>query len=203
MIIGKDQVLEWLAKGEETSGNLADIPWQVRDSGKFLVLENPRLPFSIFMVFENSFIRIFMRTGIETAVIENRQRLAICRVLLILNSQIDLVKFMLDGLNEEVVSRVDLDLENLTKEEMNDGMNMLLSSLFLMVQALHLEDEFRERVRERTILMIQDMLAKGKKPAEIRDFLTRSIGISQKEAESLLSRFIMTEGDKSHSEMYG
>ncbi|HLH86215.1 MAG TPA: hypothetical protein VKU79_05060 [Thermoplasmataceae archaeon] len=203
MIVNKDQVVQWLSGGDDKSGKLTDMPWNIRDYGEILVLDSARVPFSVFMVFENSIMRIFMKTGLETAVIENRPRLAIYRILLLLNRQLDLVKFMLDEINEEIVSRVDLELDALTREDLNEGLNMLLSSLFLMVHALHLEDEFKARVSERMILMVRDMLAHGKKHDEIRSFLTDKMGISDKEAESLLRQFIMTDGSNSLSEMYG
>ena len=161
--VDKGQVIQWLAGGDETSTNLVDIPWKVRDLDKFLVLESDKVPFSLFLSFEEKTVKIFFRTGIETAVLENQPRLAIYRTLLLLNRQIDLVKFMLDGMNEEVVSRVDLELEGLTKAELNEGLNTLLSSIYLMIRALKLEEQFQAEVTQRMVMMVQDMINQGKR----------------------------------------
>ena len=127
MAATKDEVIKWLEGKDDSTGNLVDIPWKIQDFDKYLVLENEKIPFSIYLVFEGTVLRIFLRTGIETAVIDTQERLGIYRTLLLLNRQLDLVKFMLDGMNEEVISRVDLEMVSLSKEELNVGLNTLLS----------------------------------------------------------------------------
>ena len=200
--VDKGQVIQWLAGGDETSTNLVDIPWKVRDLDKFLVLESDKVPFSLFLSFEEKTVKIFFRTGIETAVLENQPRLAIYRTLLLLNRQIDLVKFMLDGMNEEVVSRVDLELEGLTKAELNEGLNTLLSSIYLMIRALKLEEQFQAEVTQRMVMMVQDMINQGKSRDDIENYLVAKVGLSKEDAEILLNRLIGQSGSKDHSGMY-
>ena len=200
--VDKGQVIQWLAGGDETSTNLVDIPWKVRDLDKFLVLESDKVPFSLFLSFEEKTVKIFFRTGIETAVLENQPRLAIYRTLLLLNRQIDLVKFMLDGMNEEVVSRVDLELEGLSKAELNEGLNTLLSSIYLMIRALKLEEQFQSEVTQRMVMMVQDMINQGKSRDDIENYLVAKVGLNKEDAEILLNKLIgQTEG-KSQSGMY-
>ena len=200
--VDKGQVIQWLAGGDESSGNLVDMPWKVRDLDHFLMLESDKLPFSLFLAFDEKIVRIFFRTGIETAVLENQPRLAIYRTLLLLNRQIDLVKFMLDGMNEEVVSRVDLELESLTKVELNEGLNTLLSSIYLMVRALKLEEEFQAQVAQRMALMVQEMINQGKSREDIRNYLVSRVGLTKEDAELLLNRLIGKPGDHSESGLY-
>lgn len=200
--VDKGQVIQWLAGGDETSTNLVDIPWKVRDLDKFLVLESDKVPFSLFLSFEEKTVKIFFRTGIETAVLENQPRLAIYRTLLLLNRQIDLVKFMLDGMNEEVVSRVDLELEGLTKAELNEGLNTLLSSIYLMIRALKLEEQFQAEVTQRMVMMVQDMINQGKSRDDIENYLVAKVGLNKEDAEILLNRLIGQSGSKDHSGMY-
>ncbi|MCL4330730.1 MAG: hypothetical protein M1304_00475 [Candidatus Thermoplasmatota archaeon] len=200
--VDKGQVIQWLAGGDETSTNLVDIPWKVRDLDKFLVLESDKVPFSLFLSFEEKTVKIFFRTGIETAVLENQPRLAIYRTLLLLNRQIDLVKFMLDGMNEEVVSRVDLELEGLTKAELNEGLNTLLSSIYLMIRALKLEEQFQAEVTQRMVMMVQDMINQGKSRDDIENYLVAKVGLSKEDAEILLNRLIGQSASKDHSGMY-
>ena len=200
--VDKGQVIQWLAGGDETSTNLVDIPWKVRDLDKLLVLESDKVPFSLFLSFEEKTVKIFFRTGIETAVLENQPRLAIYRTLLLLNRQIDLVKFMLDGMNEEVVSRVDLELESLTKAELNEGLNTLLSSIYLMIRALKLEEQFQAEVTQRMVMMVQDMINQGKSRDDIENYLVAKVGLSKEDAEILLNKLIGQSASKDHSGMY-
>lgn len=200
--VDKGQVIQWLAGGDETSTNLVDIPWKVRDLDKFLVLESDKVPFSLFLSFEDKTVKIFFRTGIETAVLENQPRLAIYRTLLLLNRQIDLVKFMLDGMNEEVVSRVDLELEGLTKAELNEGLNTLLSSIYLMIRALKLEEQFQAEVTQRMVMMVQDMINQGKSRDDIENYLVAKVGLNKEDAEILLNKLIGQSASKDHSGMY-
>ena len=55
-----------------------------------------------------------------------------------MNSQVAHVKFMIEGINENVVARVDMDMQKITKAELDEALNALLSSLYMMVRALHL-----------------------------------------------------------------
>ena len=198
----KDEVIKWLEGKDDLTGNLVDIPWKIQDLGKYLVLENEKIPFSIYLAFEDTVLRIFLRTGIETAVIDIQERLGIYRTLLLLNRQLDLVKFMLDGMNEEVISRVDLEMVSMNKEELNVGLNTLLSSLYLMVRALKLEKEFQEKVSERMMLMIQEMINQGKSREDIKTFLVTRIGMSKDDSEKIINQLLGKSTDKSESGMY-
>lgn len=202
MSVTEEDVLGWLGGKDETSGNLVDIPWQIKKNENNLVLENEKVPFSIFLVFDKGLVRIFLKTGIETAVLENQERLGVYRVLLLLNRQLDLVKFMLDGMQEEVISRVDLELDSLSKSELNDGLSMLLSSLYIMVKSLNLEDQFQQGITERMLMMVQDMIKSGKNRDEITKYLVEKIGLSRSESQSIVAQLAGSGEEKQNSGMY-
>lgn len=202
MSVSKEEVLGWLGGKDETSGNLVDIPWEIKKYNSHLVLENEKIPFSIFLKFDEGVVRVFLKTGVETAVMENTDRLAMYRVLLILNRQIDLVKFMLDGIHEEVIIRVDLELDSLSKNELNEGMNLLLSSIYLMVKTLDLEEQFQTRITERMLLMVQDMIRSGKTKDDIGKFLTEKIGLSKTESDGILTQLMGRDDENETSGMY-
>ncbi len=202
MSVTKEDVLGWLGGKDETSGNLIDIPWQIKKFENNLVLENEKVPFSIYLVFEQGFVRIFLKTGIETAVLENQERLGVYRVLLLLNRQLDLVKFMLDGIQEEVITRVDLELDSLSKTELNDGMSMLLSSLYIMVKSLKLEDQFQQGITQRMLMMVQDMIKAGKSKDEIMKYLVEKIGLSKTESQNIVAQLVGNIEGKQNSGMY-
>ena len=203
MTVTQQEVLSWLSGGDEKAGNLVDVPWKIQQFQKYAILENDKVPFSVYLIFENDIMRIFLKTGIETAVLENQDRLSIYRTLLLLNRQLDLVKFMLDGMNEEVVSRVDLELDVLSKNELNVGLSTLLSSLYLMVKALKLEDEFQAGVVERMVLMVKDMLKQGKSTDEIKEYLTEKMGLTADQAQSVIDQIVGSQEKKMPGEMYG
>ncbi len=202
MSVTKEDVLGWLGGKDESSGNLVDIPWQIKKFENNLVLENEKVPFSIFLVFEQGFVRIFLKTGIETAVLENQERLGVYRVLLLLNRQLDLVKFMLDGMQEEVITRVDLELESLSKAELNDGMSMLLSSIYIMVKSLKLEDQFQQGITQRMLFMVQDMIKAGRSKEEIMKYLVEKIGLSKSESQSIVAQLAGNGEGKQNNGMY-
>lgn len=202
MSVTKEEVLGWLGGKDETSGNLIDIPWQIKKFENNLVLENEKVPFSIFLVFEQGFVRIFLKTGIETAVLENQERLGVYRVLLLLNRQLDLVKFMLDGMQEEVITRVDLELESLSKAELNDGMSMLLSSIYIMVKSLKLEDQFQQGITQRMLFMVQDMIKAGRSKEEIMKYLVEKIGLSKTESQNIVAQLVGNGEGKQNNGMY-
>ncbi len=202
MSVTKEDVLGWLGGKDESSGNLVDIPWQIRKFENNLVLENEKVPFSIFLVFEQGFVRIFLKTGIETAVLENQERLGVYRVLLLLNRQLDLVKFMLDGMQEEVITRVDLELESLSKAELNDGMSMLLSSIYIMVKSLKLEDQFQQGITQRMLFMVQDMIKAGRSKEEIMKYLVEKIGLSKTESQNIVAQLVGNGEGKQNNGMY-
>ncbi len=202
MAVTKEDVLGWLGGKDESTGNLVDIPWQIKKYENNLVLENEKVPFSIFLVFEQGFVRIFLKTGVETAVLENQQRLAVYRVLLLLNRQLDLVKFMLEGMQEEVITRVDLELSSLTKDELNEGMSMLLSSIYIMVKSLKMEEQFQARITERMLMMVQDMINSGKSKDEILKYLVDKIGLSKSESENIISQLTGEAKENQSGGMY-
>ncbi len=197
-----DEILSWFKSGDEKSQALIDLKWNITAIGDYTVLQNDKIPFTLYLNFENdkNTMHILVRTGIETATIENQPRLTIYRALLILNQRVDLVKFMLDGINEEVVAREDLTMDLLTKNDLNSSLNILITSFYLMVQALNLEDQFNQQIMERTFTMIKDMADHGKTRDEIKDYLKSTVGLQDDEAEKLISQVL--DSDKAPKNMY-
>ncbi len=197
-----DNIVGWFKTGNEKSQALIDLKWNLTTVGDYILLQNDKIPFMLYLNFENdkNTMHILVRTGIETATIENQPRLTIYRTLLILNQRVELVKFMLDSINEEVVAREDLTMDTLTKDDLNAALNTLITAFYLMVQALKLQDEFNEQIIERTYMMIKDMLQQGKTRDEIKKYLKVTIGLGDEEAEELISQVL--DSDKTPKNMY-
>ncbi len=190
-----DDVLTWLSAGTDNASSLIDLKWNIKKMGGYTVLENNKIPFDILLYADEQKknFNLIVRTGIETATIENQPRLTIYRTLLILNEEIEMVKFMLDGINEEVIAREDFDLSVLTKDILNTGLNTILASFYLMVKALNMEDEFNSSIVERTAMMIKEMANAGKTKDEIKDYLVSSLGLNENDANKLISEILSAD----------
>jgi ketopantoate reductase len=182
----KDQILNWLSSGNNESSNIIDLKWVISEDDGRVKLVNEKVPFTIYMGFHPDTLHIKVRTGIETAVIDTGVRLATYHALLLLNSQAELVKFMLEGINEEIVARSDIQTTSLTKAGLNEGFNMLLSALYLMVKALKLEEQFKRQVTDRMIMMINGLIQEGKPRDEIKTYLMKRVGLDEDESETIL-----------------
>ena len=198
----KKHVLDWLSDGKEEAKTLIGLPWKQRWDQWHLILENEKIPFAFLIGFHEDALHITVRAGMETAVMENQKRLEIYRALLLLNQRIELAKFMLFGMNEEVIARVDLAAGQITKSELNLALNILLSSLYLMVQALHLEDQFNQQVTNRMLMMVEDLMSQGKNKSDILEFLTKNIGMNENDAKKVVDEVVPPKKEPAES-MYG
>ncbi len=199
-MVTKDEIVQWFKNGSDDAKTLIDLKWNLTDTGNYIILQSDKIPFALFVTISDNTVSLIVRTGIETATIDNNERLKIYRILLILNKRVELVKFMLDGINEEIVSRVDFTDENLTKDVMNIGLNTILSAFYLMVQALNLQEEFNAQIIERMAMLIKNMFESGKSRDEIKDYLVKTTGIRDEDAEKLISEVL--DSNKPPSSMY-
>lgn len=200
----KEKIITWLAEGNEESDKLIDLPWKVKKHGDYIILEHGQVPFKIHMLFLPKTLQIYMRTEIETAVIESEPRLAIYRTLLILNRQIEHVKFMLAGMNEEITLRDDIPLEGITKDSIETSLNLLLTSLYIMANALHIEEEFNQQILGWMFKMIGEFLKQGKTKKDIEKILVGKIGISKEDAEEIMSQvYPVAKSGETEDRLYG
>ena len=198
-----DEIVKWFSDGTDDAKRLINLKWDIRKADEIVYLTNGKVPFVLMLSADNGTVQVTVDTGVETAVQELRNRLSIYRTLLIINRRVELVKFMLDGLNENVFARVDLERSVLTKDIMDEALNVLLSSLYYAIKALKLEEQFSTQVMERITMMIQDMQKEGKSRDEIETYLVSKAGIDADEARKLIEEVLGTSaGDKSTESMY-
>ncbi|WP_393970858.1 hypothetical protein OXIME_001100 [Oxyplasma meridianum] len=190
----KNEIKSWLEKGTDDSKSLVGMKWKIEEGDNYMVLMNEKVPFVIYMAYFDNYLEIFMKTGIETAVMENQPRLAVYRSLLILNRQVDLVKFMIDGMNEEIVLRADFEISSFTREELEDALNILLSSMYVLVRTLKLEDQFNRIISERMFMMVQEMLDQGKSAEDVKNYLVTKVGLSNEDAEQVVNKLTAKKG---------
>lgn len=198
-----EQILSWLSSGTETGNRLIDLTWNISEVEGSYHLENEKVPFTIVMQFrEGKLVIIKLDTGIETATLESADRLSVYRSLLIMNNRLGKVKFLLEGMHENVEARVDLALQTLTKSELDQALNVLLSSLYMMVKALNLEEEFNKKIVERMVMLVKDMQSNGKSRNEIMMFLRERIGFKEEDANRIMDELLL--GDlRDNDRLYG
>lgn len=200
----REEVTSWLSVGDDKSDKLIDLPWKIKSHGDYIILDHEHVPFKIHILFMPKSLQMYMRTEIETAVIESEPRLAIYRTLLILNRQIEHVKFMLAGMNEEITLRVDMELEEITKEKIDLSLNLLLTSLYIMANALHIEEEFNQQILQWMFKMISDFVKQGKTKRDIEKILVGKIGIKKDDAEEIISQvYPVAKGGETEDRLYG
>jgi len=187
MVNWNDEIKKWLTSGTDTKEDIMDMVWNVKDEKTYLIAENPKIPFTLYIYNSEKFIRIIASTGLNTALLEPLQRLDIYRKLLLLNDKIDMTKFVISGTNEEIILKVDLDVASLDKKEFGDALMGVLTSLYMMIREFQLEDEFNKRLTDRIVNMIQEKIAEGATREELLEFLVKKIGLDQKTAENILN----------------
>jgi hypothetical protein len=198
-----DEILKWFSDGTDDAKRLINLKWDIKKADEVVYLTNGKVPFVLMLSADNGTVHVTVDTGVETAVLELRNRLSIYRTLLIINRRVELVKFMLDGLNENVFARVDLERSVLTKDIMDEALNVLLSSLYYAIKALKLEEQFSTQIMERITMMIQDMQREGKSRDEIETYLVSKAGIEEDEARKLIDQVLgASAGEQGTESMY-
>jgi len=195
----KEVVLEWLRSGNDDANDIVDLPWEVKEAGPNLyVVEHPRMPFTLLLSFGEGFIRLLAPMGLETFSMTKDEKLKVYHALLKLNADVNLMKFLLMGMNDDVYLAVDLDASSLGKEEFNDALSALLVGLSSAVSELNLEEEFAALLRERLLAMVYERLRKGASREELLNFLVSRAGMPEKEALALLSEVLGEEPDRGY-----
>jgi len=185
------EVIQWLEEGYDGAKDIVDLPWNVTKHAEGVYFaEYPKIPFVLNVVITEEFVRLIVPLGVETVAMELPERLKVYHALLVLNERLNLIKFTISGMNEEITLRVDLDRKTLGKGEFNDALTALLIGLNQVIAALGLEENFARAVFERIALMVMDRIEKGVKKEEILKFLIVKVGMDPRDAKEFLKRII-------------
>ena len=95
-----------------------------------------------------------------------------------------------------------MNLNPIKLAELNDGMSMLLSSIYIMVKSLKLEDQFQQGITQRMLFMVQDMIKAGRSKEEIMKYLVEKIGLSKSESQSIVAQLAGNGEGKQNNGMY-
>ncbi|PMP73928.1 MAG: DNA-binding protein [Aciduliprofundum sp.] len=186
MVDIKKEIEDWLTSGTDTKEDVLDLVWTIKEEDNLIIAEHPKIPFVLYIRIGDRFVRLIVSTGMDTALLDPQQRLDIYRKLLILNDRIDLVKFVISGVDEEIILKVDLDKSTLVKDEFRDAITGIVASLYMMVKEFQLEEEFNRRVTERIISMVQEKMNEGATTADLLAFLTKKVGLDNNTAQRII-----------------
>lgn len=191
----KEEIVKWLTSGSDNSEDPVNLIWDVKVDQNMITAEHPKVPFVLNILISNRIVRMNVHTGLETALLDPIQRLDISRKLLFLNDRTSLVKFVIRGINEEIVLTSELDLASISKEEFNDALTGLITALYLMIKEFKLEEEFNKQLAQRVILMVQERMKKGATKEDLLAFLINKVGMDEDSANKLLNE--ITKGSTS------
>lgn len=189
-----ETIKKWLEEGKDNSKDLIGLPWDIdvgeEDNYHYIVAQHPKIPFAITIYINEYFANLYIITNIETDSMELVDRMHIYKSLLHMNSDSNLFKVGLMGNTDKIVNAVDLDLKSLGKAEFNDALSALVAGTYKVIQDLDLQDDFENQMFERLADMILQKLNEGMTKDEVREFLTRRVGMDKEEAESLVNSII-------------
>jgi hypothetical protein len=185
-----ERVKTWMSNEEEGSEMLIDNVWELEVTDESIMGTAEDIPYSIQIDVSEEFINILVHTGLETATMANDERLDLYRKLLILNDETQMMKLVLNGRNDEIVIRTDLDLASLGKEEFNDA----IISVLVGADGLHsilgsTGDEEEEEDAEEAINAIVAAL-RFKSRDQVVDMLINQVGMDREDAIKLVDRII-------------
>ncbi|WP_297480729.1 DNA-binding protein [Thermococcus sp.] len=188
-----------MRSGNDEANDIIDLPWAVKQlEPNLYAAEHQRMPFTLLVSFGDGFIRLLVPMGLETFSMTKDEKLKVYHALLKLNAEINLMKFILMGMNDDVYLAVDLDSSTLGKKEFNDALSALLFGLLSAVSSLGLENEFENLLRECVLAMVYERLRKGASREELLEFLISKVGMPREEARALLSEVLPEEDERGY-----
>jgi hypothetical protein len=181
------KILDWLMSGRDDASDIVDLPWKVEEIEKGVyTAEHPSVPMHLMVVFSEKFVHLIVPTTIETAEMDDAEKLDIYRKLLMLNERVHMMKFALGEPDGQIRLMVDLDKATLGKDEFNDALTALTIGVLAGVMALGIEQEFVEKVFARIVSMLVERIQKGETEEQLMEFLTVKVGMDVRDAKDLL-----------------
>ncbi|NJE85439.1 DNA-binding protein [Thermococcus sp. CX2] len=198
----ENQVLSWLKEGDDAAKDIVDLPWSITNVGQGVYMaEHPRMPFTLLVMFSEGFVHLIVPLRLETLAMTKDERLKVYHTLLLLNDRVNLMKFTLSGMNDEVYLRVDLDKKSLGKEEFNDALAALLIGLQEAVTVLGIEEAFAQEVFDRIVWMVYERIQKGATKEELLRFLVAKVGMPESDAKKLLNEILAAQEEAKRNAM--
>ncbi len=181
-------IKEWLVQGTPDAQNLVDFPWEVEEIEEdTLKAVHPRFPVEIDIICsdEAKNIRATVLTKLETIELDNPTRIKLYRRLLRLNNM-PMAKYVLYGENDAIGVAVDMSIFSLGKKEFNDALAFLVSALVAVAKEFGVEEAIYKEMAEELARLVSKHFEEGWSREKLVDYLTRIVGMSEKEAIEFL-----------------
>ena len=192
-----NKFIEWLKEVIGDSDKPLDEYWDAKiiESNEtiWIKAESPKQPFNVFIKIERGFASLQVYPGIETAVMDSQERLKIYRDLLILSDRWRMVKYVIEGDNDDIVIKTDLDLSSLGREEFNDALTVTLLAMNDLVKKLGLQKTYEEAQIMHVLDIIKKKNSEGETKEQIVDYLIKTFGVSRDVAIEIVSQTLPKE----------
>ncbi len=191
--------IKWFKEVKEHSKMPLDEEWDaevIERNEKILIkASNPKQPLDVYVEIAGNFATLYIYPGIETATLDNPQRLKIYRDLLLLSDNWRMVKYVLAGDEDEIVIKTDLDLATLGREEFSDAVAVTLLALNDLVRKLGLEDKYKEAQLIHIIEIIKKKREEGITKEEIVEYMIKTFGIGRDIANEIVKNVLEERED--------
>lgn len=176
-----EKIRKWLrSESTESSWHPADQGWKTiigideRTGLRVLKARSNKLPFelSAFILPSGKCIRLTVSSGVETEGIDKSLRVLIYRELLILNSIVELVKYVIISPKDTLAVAVDLEVSALDENIFRDSLLALFAGLIVMIERLGLTELLTPTARGALAKIHESLLREYSIPSPL-DFISR------------------------------
>jgi len=199
----KDKFVKWFEEEIANSDKPLDEHWDVEveeiEDEILIKATSPKTPYSVYVHISKGFASLQIYTGIETAVMEIKERLKIYRTLLLLNGRWRMAKYIIGGDNDEIIIHTDLDLVSLSREEFSDALTATLFALNDMVERLGFSEDYMVKWVSHLLQIVEEKLEEESE-REVEEYLMKTFGMTKEMAKEI-SRTVKA-GDEGPSLMY-
>ncbi|MDG6220714.1 MAG: hypothetical protein QCI38_04615 [Candidatus Thermoplasmatota archaeon] len=188
---------EWLESEKKGSKSMVDEKWTVEVDAENSQLRASSI-FSPFLLkidiykdldgaHKTAYANIVVDTGLATSALTIDKKMNTYRKLLILNDRSQMVKYTLNGMDEVVNIRTDLDLANLNKSEFNDALMHTISAGVTLATTLGFEEEYEEGWMKAIVATFVTDIVEGKRTMEgVKDKLVKTLGFEDEAASQMV-----------------
>lgn len=176
-----EKMRKWLrGKPVEASWHPADQGWSTsigldeRTGIEVLRAKSNRLPFelSAFVLPSGKCVRLTVSSGVETEGIDKSLRVLIYRELLVLNSTIELVKYVIVPPRDTLAVAVDIEIAILDEKVFRDSLLALFAGLIAMIERLGLAELLAPSARGALARIHESLLREYSIPSPL-DYISR------------------------------
>ena len=176
-----EKIRSWLRREPvKSSWHPADQGWGTeivfdeRIGSNILKAKSKRLPFelTVFVLPSKLCVRLTVSSGIETENLDKSLKALIYRELLVLNSTVELVKYVIVEPRDTLAVAVDIEIKALNEQLFRDSLLAVFAGLIVMIEHLGLAELLPPIARGALERLHEKLVVEYNIPSPI-DFITR------------------------------